>query len=443
MLAAIDGLVDLTLTTNGSLLATKATALATAGLQRVTVSLDSLDDGVFARLNDVDFPVSRVLAGITAAERAGLTPIKVNMVVRRGINEDSIVPMARFARAHGYTLRFIEYMDVGHTNGWDMAEVVPVAEILARVDAAHAARGPAAAVPRRGGDTLALPGRRWRGRRHRVGHAAILLELYARPAHRGGGCSSPACSASRGTRPARAVAARGRRRGPAGAPAPTSGNGAPIATRRSARRRRRSCPGSRCPGSAAEYRDPCHEESRYAGFQSASCCTMAVSWQPRMGVGRTGMTQSRSPQDRSPEVDQELIWDAPADDDLAVAEDPAASSTGVPARAAGSPSQGGPLRLPGSPGTWSQSLTSTAPLPGPAGLLLADVPNRIIAFILDVIALAILGMLLALLDRRRLRRPGDREARSNRREEVSTSAPSWWSGWRSWPSASATSATRG
>lgn len=136
MLAAIDGLADLTLTTNGSLLATKATALATAGLQRVTVSLDSLDDGVFARLNDVDFPVSRVLAGITAAEQAGLTPIKVNMVVRRGINEDSVVPMARFARAHGYTLRFIEYMDVGHTNGWDMAEVVPAAEILARVDAA-------------------------------------------------------------------------------------------------------------------------------------------------------------------------------------------------------------------------------------------------------------------------------------------------------------------
>lgn len=109
------------------------------------------------------------------------------------------------------------------------------------------------------------------------------------------------------------------------------------------------------------------------------------------------MTQSRSPQDRSPEVDQELIWDAPGDDGLAVEEDPAASPAGVPARAAGSPSPGGPLRLPGSPGTWGQSLTSTAPLPGPAGLLIADVPNRIIAFILDVIALAILGMLLALL----------------------------------------------
>ena len=134
-LAALEGLSDLTLTTNGSLLARKAEALAEAGLQRVTVSLDSLDDEVFARLNDVDFPVARVLDGIAAAERAGLAPIKVNMVVRRGVNEDSIVPMARFARQRGYTLRFIEYMDVGHTNGWELAEVVPATEILERVDA--------------------------------------------------------------------------------------------------------------------------------------------------------------------------------------------------------------------------------------------------------------------------------------------------------------------
>ncbi len=135
MLAALPGLADLTLTTNGSLLAEKAAALADAGLQRVTVSLDSLDDEVFARLNDVRFPVARVLEGLAAAEHAGLAPIKVNMVVRRGINEDSILPMARFARERGYTLRYIEYMDVGHTNGWELGEVVTAAEILERVAA--------------------------------------------------------------------------------------------------------------------------------------------------------------------------------------------------------------------------------------------------------------------------------------------------------------------
>ena len=135
MLAGIDGLTDLTLTTNGSTLAQKAELLAQAGLQRVTVSLDSLDDATFARLNDVDFPVARVLQGIKAAERAGLAPIKVNMVVRRGQNEESVLPMARFAREQGYTLRFIEYMDVGHTNGWALEEVVPSAELVAAIDA--------------------------------------------------------------------------------------------------------------------------------------------------------------------------------------------------------------------------------------------------------------------------------------------------------------------
>ena len=135
MLAAIEGLADLTLTTNGSLLAAKAAALAEAGLRRVTVSLDSLDDAVFARLNDVAFPVARVLEGIAAADRAGLRPLKVNMVVRRGLNEQSVLPMARFARERGYVLRFIEYMDVGHTNGWSLDEVVPAAEIVAAIDA--------------------------------------------------------------------------------------------------------------------------------------------------------------------------------------------------------------------------------------------------------------------------------------------------------------------
>ena len=128
--------LDLTLTTNGSLLAAQAGALRAAGLQRVTVSLDSLDDAVFKCMNDVDFPVGRVLEGIAAAQAAGLAPIKVNMVVRRGLNEDSIVPMARYFREQGHILRFIEYMDVGHTNGWKLDDVVPAGEIVRRIDAA-------------------------------------------------------------------------------------------------------------------------------------------------------------------------------------------------------------------------------------------------------------------------------------------------------------------
>ncbi len=132
-LAAIRDL-DLTLTTNGSLLPQKARVLREAGLRRVTVSLDSLDDEVFTAMNDVDFPVRRVLAGIDAAEAAGL-PVKVNMVVKRGVNEDSILPMARYFRERGHILRFIEYMDVGHSNGWRMDDLVPAAEIVAAVDA--------------------------------------------------------------------------------------------------------------------------------------------------------------------------------------------------------------------------------------------------------------------------------------------------------------------
>jgi cyclic pyranopterin phosphate synthase len=135
MIAPLPGLRDLTLTTNGSLLARQAPALAGAGLQRVTVSLDSLDDVTFRRMNDVDFPVDRVLEGIAAAERSGLAPIKVNMVVRRGVNESSVVPMARYFRDRGHILRFIEYMDVGHSNGWRLDDVVPAAEIVAAIDA--------------------------------------------------------------------------------------------------------------------------------------------------------------------------------------------------------------------------------------------------------------------------------------------------------------------
>jgi GTP 3',8-cyclase len=135
MLAAVPGLDDLTLTTNGSLLAGKAQALKDAGLRRITVSLDSLDNEVFTAMNDVDFPVERVLAGIEAAAAAGLGPIKINMVVRRGLNEGSVLPMARYFRGTGMILRFIEYMDVGHTNGWRLDEVVPADEILARIGA--------------------------------------------------------------------------------------------------------------------------------------------------------------------------------------------------------------------------------------------------------------------------------------------------------------------
>jgi len=131
-LAAIDGL-DLTLTTNGSLLPAKARSLKDAGLRRVTVSLDSLEDEVFAAMNDVDFPVRRVLEGIDAAAAAGL-PVKVNMVVKRGVNEDSILPMARYFRDRGHVLRFIEYMDVGHSNGWRLDDVVTAAEIVETVE---------------------------------------------------------------------------------------------------------------------------------------------------------------------------------------------------------------------------------------------------------------------------------------------------------------------
>lgn len=129
MLSEIPDL-ELTLTTNGTLLVKQARALKDAGLKRVTVSLDSLDDETFKAMNDVDFPVQKVLDGMDAAAAAGLGPVKVNMVVKRGLNETSILPMARFFREKGYILRFIEYMDVGHSNGWRMDDIVPAAEII-------------------------------------------------------------------------------------------------------------------------------------------------------------------------------------------------------------------------------------------------------------------------------------------------------------------------
>jgi GTP 3',8-cyclase len=132
-LAAL-GDVDLALTTNASALAQKARALAGAGLDRVTVSLDALDDEVFRAMNDVDFPVARVLAGIDAAAEAGL-PVKVNVVVKRGLNESAILDLARRFRGTGHTVRFIEYMDVGATNGWRLDDVVPAAEIVRTIGA--------------------------------------------------------------------------------------------------------------------------------------------------------------------------------------------------------------------------------------------------------------------------------------------------------------------
>ena len=134
LLAAIPG-VELTLTTNGSLLAKKAQALRQAGLKRVTVSLDALDDATFRMMNDADYPVSQVLAGMDAAEAAGLTPLKINMVVKRGANDQAILPMARHFKGSGRILRFIEFMDVGSSNDWKLDEVLPSASVVKLIDA--------------------------------------------------------------------------------------------------------------------------------------------------------------------------------------------------------------------------------------------------------------------------------------------------------------------
>ena len=134
MLAAIPD-VDIALTTNGSLLAEQAVALADAGLKRITVSLDSLDDAVFRAMNDAEFPVARVLDGIDAADAAGLKPVKINAVVRRGINDHTVVDLARHFRGTGHIVRFIEYMDVGHSNGWRLDDVVPGDEIVRMIGA--------------------------------------------------------------------------------------------------------------------------------------------------------------------------------------------------------------------------------------------------------------------------------------------------------------------
>ena len=181
LLAAIPGL-ELALTTNGSLLPQKAEALARAGLGRVTVSLDSLDEDAFRSLNDVDFPVTRVLEGIEAATAAGL-PVKVNAVIKRGVNEESVVRLAERFRGTGHTLRFIEYMDVGHTNGWRLDDVVPADEIVRRIDASW----PLEPVPGRADETALRF--RYRDGAGEIGVIASVTKPFC------GGCSRARLSA--------------------------------------------------------------------------------------------------------------------------------------------------------------------------------------------------------------------------------------------------------
>ncbi len=174
--------LDLTLTTNGSLLARQAVALRAAGLRRVTVSLDALDDAVFQAMNDVGFPVADVLAGIDAALEAGLGPLKVNMVVKRGVNDAEIVPMARHMRDRygaAVTLRFIEFMDVGATNGWRMDDVLPSAEVLARLRAEWDLE---AAEPTTPGETA----ERWRysDGRGEIGLISSVTQAFCRDCNR-------------------------------------------------------------------------------------------------------------------------------------------------------------------------------------------------------------------------------------------------------------------
>ena len=241
-LAAIDGL-DLTLTTNASLLARKAQALRDAGLDRVNVSLDSLDDATFRAMNDVDFPVARVLEGIEAAADVGL-PVKVNAVVKRGVNDAGIVDMARHFRGTGHTLRFIEYMDVGTTNGWRLDDVVPAG----RDRRAHRRGLPARA--RRGGYRGEVA-QRWR---YRDGAGEIgVITSVTQPFC--GDCTRARISAEgklytclfaiRGTDLRALLRSGATRRGARTTRSPASGRSGPTATPRSAPKEPQSCPGSR------------------------------------------------------------------------------------------------------------------------------------------------------------------------------------------------------
>ena len=243
MLAPIPGVDDLTLTTNASLLASKAQSLADAGLRRVTVSLDALDDPTFQAMNDVGFPVARVLDGLAAAEAAGLGPIKVNTVIRRGVNEHAVLDLAERFRGTGTTVRFIEFMDVGHTNGWRLDDVVPAAEIVARIDARWPLepidadyRGEVAGA----GGTVTVPARSASSPASRSRSAATAPAPASPPT----AASTPACSARAATTSARCCAAA--------PPMPTSpkrcaasGSAATTATPSCAASRRSTCRRSR------------------------------------------------------------------------------------------------------------------------------------------------------------------------------------------------------
>ena len=262
MLARIPGLGDLAMTTNGSVLARKAGALKDAGLRRITVSLDSLDNEAFAAINDVGFPVERVLAGIDAAAAAGLGAMKINMVVKGGVNEDGVVPMARHFRDSGRIVRFIEYMDVGHTNGWRMDDVVPAAEIVAMIDAELPLEPVAPNYP---GEVV----ERWR---YRDGSGEIgVIASVTRPFC--GGCMRARLSADgklftclfatkghdlrallRGGAPTRRSPRRSARSGGCGT----------TATRNCARPRPPRCRKSRCPTSAVGAAAACRAGSEHA-----------------------------------------------------------------------------------------------------------------------------------------------------------------------------------
>ena len=226
MLAAVEGISDLALTTNGTLLAGKARALREAGLSRVTVSLDSLDEDVFRAMNDMGVPLARVLEGIAAAHTAGLWPVKLNTVVKRGVNDHGLVQLARFARANGLIVRFIEYMDVGTTNGWRRGRRRPDAEVIHRIDAEL----PLEPVgPNYRGEVA----HRWRFRdgQGEIGVIASVTQPFAATAPARGcrptASSTPACSLRR-ARPAGAAAPGRRRRPPRGADPHLAGTWRPL-----------------------------------------------------------------------------------------------------------------------------------------------------------------------------------------------------------------------
>ena len=243
--------VDLTLTTNGSALKAKAQALKDAGLKRITVSLDSLDDATFRAMNDADFPVAKVLEAIDAAAEAGLAPVKVNMVVKRGVNDHQVVDMARRFRGTGHIVRFIEFMDVGSTNHWRMDDVIPSAEIVRRISKEFPLEPVDANYEGEVAERWRYRDGAGRDRRDLVGHPGLLLDLHARaPLHRRAALHLPV-RATR-LRPEGAAARRHERRRDLRLRSPPSGRSATTATPRSAPPRPRRRARSRCRTSAAE-----------------------------------------------------------------------------------------------------------------------------------------------------------------------------------------------